>query len=159
MATVTKTGAKRAQQFSAPYGNRTALEFSFATNAAGVMEDSDKATAVAQADKVRIGVIPAGFRIHDGLGIVSDAFTALTTAKVGFEYVDGVDDSDVPQDDDYFAAALTTHTAGRYRAANTGVKPVTLPKDAYLILTLAGADHAAAGRLDYIVEGIDKGNS
>lgn len=158
MTTVTKKGATRPKQHGgAPYGNKTSFEFTFQTNASGIMTDSDQATAIVQTNVVRLGVLPAGFRIQDGKGIVSDAFTALTTAKVGFAYVDGVDDADVPQDDDYFAAALTTHTVGRYAASNNAVVPVTLPKDAYLILTVAGADHAAAGRLDYIVDGVDVG--
>jgi hypothetical protein len=157
MSTVTKSRAKAVPTSGAPYGNTTSLLFSMITNAAGVMQDSDQATAVAIADKVRLGVIPAGFEIHDSLAIVSDAFTALTTAKVGFEYVDGVDSTDVPQDDDYFTASLTTHTAGRYVANNTAVRPVRLPKDAYLTLVVAGAAHASVGVLDVIVRGENKG--
>jgi hypothetical protein len=85
---------------------------------------------------------------------VSDAFTAATTCKLGFAYVDGVDSTAVPQDDDYFSASVATNAAGRYVANNTAVAPVILPKDAYLIITVAGADHASAGVMDVIVEGI-----
>jgi hypothetical protein len=62
----------------------------------------------------------------------------------------------VPQDADYFFNDLAG-TAGRTRANNTGVKPVVLPKDAYLIATVGGASNAAAGRLDIVVEGVLKG--
>jgi hypothetical protein len=49
-------------------------------------------------------------------------------------------------------------TAGRTYANNLAVTPVTLPKDAYLILTVnAVADHAAAGRYDIIVDGVFTG--
>ena len=155
MANVTKTGVTRKRQFGGtPYGNVWAERFTFETNASGVLVDSDQATAVAIADVVRIGVLPAGLEMRDALSIVSDAFTALTTANVGFLYVDGVDDTNVPQDADYFNAALATNALGRTRAANTAVKPEKLPKDAYLILTVAGANHAAVGRMDVLIEGV-----
>lgn len=155
MATVTRTNAKRLRQFGGtPYGNAIALKFGFETNASGVFVDSDSAVAVANGDVVVIGMLPAGLEIHDSLGVVSDAFTALTTAGVGFSYVDGVDDTEVPQDADYFNAALVTNIIGRTRANNLAVKPVILPKDAYITLTVGGATHAAAGVLDFIVNGI-----
>lgn len=153
MATVTKKLIAKAQQFAAPYGNKFAQVFRYATSAAGVV-DSDKATAVAINDVVRIGILPAGLTLHDALAIVSDAFTAATTADIGFEYVDGVDSTAVPQDADYFFAALSTAAAGRTRASNTAVAPVRLPKDAYLIVTRKAAADASAGILDVIVEGI-----
>jgi len=155
MANVTKTNATRLRQFGGtPYGNAIALKFLFETNAAGVMVDSDKATAVAVGDVVRIGVLPAGLDIHDSLAIISDAFTALTTANIGFAYVDGVDDALVPQNATYFNAALSTNSPGRAVASNNAVKPVILPKDAYVTLTVAGANHASIGRLDFIVNGV-----
>lgn len=158
MTTVTKTNVNKLRQFGgAPYGNAWRDAFTFATNSSGVMTDSDQTTAVVQTNVVRIGVLPAGLELHDSLAIVSDAFTAATTCKLGFAYVDGVDSSEVPQDDDYFSASVATNALGRYVANNTAVKPETLPKDAYLILTVAGADHASAGRMDVIVSGIWKG--
>ena len=158
MGTVNKDYVKTQRQFGGvPYGNAWKQAFTFETNASGIMVDSDKAKAVANADVVRIGVLPAGLEIHDALSIVSDAFTVATTADVGFAYVDGGDSTAVPQGADYFNAALATNAVGRTRAANTAVKPVTLPKDAYLTLTIGGANHAAAGRLDVIVEGIATG--
>ena len=93
------------------------------------------------------GLLPAGFRLDDALTIVSDAFAASTTAAIGFQYAD------------YFFAALDTATAGRTRANNAAVRPVTLPKDAYLILTRGGAADSAAGILDVIVEGVLMGAS
>jgi hypothetical protein len=157
MATVTKKRAtKQTQVGGVPYGNKWVNKYSFETNAAGILVDSDQTTAVVVADKVRIGVLPRGLEIHDALAIVSDAFTASVTFKVGFEYVDGVDSTTVPQDDDYFFAALA-NTAQRTTANNLAVRPVKLPKDAYLILTCAGANNASIGILDLIVEGELKG--
>lgn len=154
MATVTKKYLSSEQQFGGtPYGNSTTLQFNMTTNASGVVSNGDSASAVAISDVVRLGILPAGARLHDALAIVSDAFAASTTAKIGFAYVDGVDSTSVPQDDDYFfAAGLATNAAGRTRSTNTGVAPVTLPKDAYVILTNAGANHSAAGVLDLLVE-------
>lgn len=155
MATITKKKVLTLPGFGGvPYGNNTVREFTFETNSSGVYVDSDTATAVGNGDKVRVGVLSAGMRLHDALAIVSDAFRASSTAKIGFEYVDGVDSSDVPQDDDYFFAALALDAAGRTRAANTGVRPVTLPKDAYLIVTNGGGNaQNVAGQLDLLVFG------
>jgi len=155
MATVSKTGVTKLRQFGGtPWGNAWVDKFTFETNTSGVLVESDQATAVVVGDVVNIGVLPAGLDIHDSLAVVSDAFTAATTAKVGFKYVDGVDDADVPQDDDYFNAALATNAQGRTRANNNTVKPVILPKDAYITLTIAGANHASAGHVDVIVNGV-----
>lgn len=159
MATVTKKYVKSepAQMGGTPYGNKTVYPFTFETNASGVYVNSDKTTAVAVADVVRIGVLPAGMTLMDALMIVSNAFTAAATAKVGFAYVDGVDSTAVPQDDDYFTASLALNALGRYEANNTAVRPVTLPKDAYLILTIAGANLAEVGQLDVLIDGINGG--
>ncbi len=136
----------------APYGNAYREKFSFETTSAGVVVGSDLSTALQIADKVYIGIIPAGTRIDDALAIISDAFTAAATFKIGFEYVDGTDVTAVPQDDDYFFAALAKDL-GRTPAANTGVRPVVLPKPAYVTLVLAGAALDAVGKLDLIVAG------
>lgn len=158
MATVTKKRVKTAQQHGGvPYGNNSVLPFQFKTDSSGVFTDSDTTTAVGATDKVILGVIPAGFNIQDSLAIISDAFTASITADVGFEYVDGVDDTAVPQDVDYFNNSLNLATAGRTRQANTAVAPIILPKDAYLILTNEVAAHASAGQLDILIYGIATG--
>ena len=155
MATITKKQVLTERQFGGvPYGNQNVYQFPVATNSSGVYTDGDSTSAVGNGDKVRIGVLPAGLRLDDALAIVSDTFRASSTGKIGFEYVDGVDDTNVPQDDDYFFAALDLATAGRTRQANTGVRPVTLPKDAYLILTHGGGNaQNTAGQLDLLVYG------
>lgn len=154
MATVTKKRYQDSQNFGAvPYGNLTTLEYSVATTSAGAVVNSDSASAVASGDVIRLGILPAGFRLHDSLTIVNDAFTASVTGTLGFAYVDGVDDTAVPQDADYFGAAVAINTAGRYRASNTGVVPVTLPKDAWLTLTTGGANHTSAANAVVLVTG------
>ena len=157
MATVTKNRAHKTPLFGGvPYGNALRLPYILETDSAGKLKDSNASGALANGDKAVLGLIPAGTLLVDALAIVSDAFTASVTYDVGFEYVDGVDDADVPQDADYFFSALAG-TAGRTRADNTAVKPVVLPKDAYLIATTGGASNASAGRLDIAVEGVLKG--
>lgn len=157
MSTVTKNRIRQAAQYSGPSGNKFAKVFRFNVSAAGVCPDSDLATAVQINDVVRIGILQAGLELHDALAVVSDAFAASTTADIGFQYVDGVDSTAVPQDADYFFAALATSSAGRTRATNTGVAPLVLPKDAYLIVTRKGAADSALGIMDVIVEGILNG--
>lgn len=156
MATITKKGIQQDRQMTgvSPYGNKISLIHSLVTNASGAVVGSDSTSAIGATDKVRIGVLPAGMQLVDALAIVSDAFRATSTAKIGFEYVDGVDDTSVPQDDDYFFAALAMDAAGRTRAANTGVRPLVLPKDAYLIYTNAVVAQNAVGILDVVVDGV-----
>ena len=155
MADVKKNGVKSARRFGGtPYGNRSAAVHRIATNASGVMVDSDQATALVQTNVVQFGILSAGMTLFDCLAIVSDLFTAAVTVAIGFEYVDGVDSAAVPEDADYFFAALALSATGRTRANNLAVAPVTLPKDAYIIATVAGADIDAAGVLDVVVEGI-----
>ena len=157
MATVTKNAIKHDVIQSGPYGNAWRNVYTFQTNSSGVMTNSDQTTAVVQTNVVRIGILPAGLQLLTSLHVISDAFSASTTANIGFAYVDGVDDTNVPQDADYFGAAVATSSQARLAAANATVSPVVLPKDAYLILTVGGADHASAGRLDVIVDGVWKG--
>jgi hypothetical protein len=154
MATVTKKGLSSEVRNSDVHGNSWHEIFTFQTNSSGVLVNSDQATAIVQTNVVRIGIIPAGVKLIDCLSICSDAFSTRVTHKLGFAYVDGVDSTDVPQDDDYFFAALAA-TVGRTAAANTGVRPLVLPKDAYLILTVNGstADHASAGIYDFVIRG------
>jgi len=160
MANVNKKQVLTLRQFGGvPYGNAWKDRFTFETNASGVFVDSDQATAVLSGDVVRLGVLPSGLEMQDALVIRSDAFTTSTTASIGFLYVDGVDVAGAgAQDAAYFASALATDATGVSR--KTGVKaPITLTKDAYLILTIGGANHAAVGVLDVIVEGINHGNA
>jgi hypothetical protein len=154
MANVTKNNVGIPRNLGGvPYGNVTALTFPLATTA-GVWDDSDQATAIVAADVLRLGIIPKGTTLLDYILKISAVFTVASTGKIGFAYVDGVDSATVPQDDDYFCAATTLATAAILRQTNVAVTPVTLPKDAYLILTNAGATQATTGRLDIIVFGI-----
>lgn len=153
MATIKKTQF-RTRQFggAAPYGNKTTLPFTLESNASGAAVNSDTTAAIGNGDKVVLGVLPAGLTLQDFMATVSTAFTALVTGDFGFEYVDGVDDTAVPQDADYFGNDVAINTAGVYRKVTT-TAPVTLPKDAYLILTTAGAANAKAARVDVFIEG------
>ena len=158
MATITKKKVLTQQTFGGvPYGNYAVLQFNLTTNATGAFTDSDTAAAIASGDKVRLGVLPAGFKIYDSQIIVSDAFSASVTANLGFEYVDGVDVSAVAQSATQFAPAAALSSVARLRNATTGA-PITLPKDAYLILTTGGAANAVVGVADIFIEGVLTGN-
>lgn len=152
MATITKNALKNEKQSTGtPYGTATTLHFAVTTNSTGAVVNSDVATGVASGDVIRMGILPAGMRLDDAKTLVSTGWTATVTGKLGFAYVDGVDSTAVPQDDDYFGAGITIATAGRYAASNTAVRPVTLPKDAYLILTTGAAANAKASQTDVLV--------
>jgi len=157
MTTITKSAMSQSRQFgNTPFGNSSRLPFNFTTSSAGVAANTDLATAVQVADVVILGTLPAGFNLQDAQIIISDAFTAATTASIGFVYADGVDSTVVPQDATFFASALATSSTGVSRKTSVAA-PVTLPKDANLILTIGGAAHASVGVMDIIVEGINVG--
>lgn len=157
MATITKNTKDLAVSLgSTPYGNLSALHYKAQTNAAGAVLGADSSAPVASGDKVRVGVLPAGFKLVDSEVIVSDAWTASVTANLGFEYVDGVDDATAPQNATYFGAALAVNAVGRLRNA-TNNAPVTLQKEAWLILTTDGAANASASVTDIVVFGIAEG--
>lgn len=153
MATITKKRIATDGQFGGvPYGNQSVLPYTLKTNASGAALDSDTTAAVGNGDKVILGILPAGMVLQDAVAIVSDAFSASVTVDIGFEYVDGVDSTAVPQDADYFFNDLALSATSRTRQT-TVVAPVKLPKDAYLIATTGGAANAVAGVLDVLVKG------
>ena len=157
MPTITQKFNPRLNVGATPWGNAHGLKYTLETNASGAAINSDSTAAIALGDKVRIGVIPAGTSLLDSLAILSVAMTASVTGKIGFEYVDGIDVTAVPHDDDYFlAAGQSLATAARLRNATTNAV-VTLPKDAWLILTTAGAANAKASKLDFILVGASEG--
>ena len=153
MAFITKKQSYARRLTGAPFGDMLAIsDFNLTTNASGVAALSDTATAVAANDIVRLGILPAGLKLLDYIGTISDAFTATTTFDLGFSYVDGVDSTDVPQNAAYFASGASLATAAVLRKATT-TAPLTLPKDAYLILTNKTAAQSAAGVIDIAVIG------
>lgn len=156
MATITKVQSASNRLGATPWGNLSALHYTLATNAAGAALGGDILTPAIQGTKIRLGLLPAGFKLIDSLVVVSVGMTASVTAKIGFEYADGVDVPAVPQDDDYFGAAVNLAATARLRNA-TANPVITLPKDAYLILTVGGADNAKASALDVVVLGVPEG--
>lgn len=137
-----------------PFGNLSVLPFSQAF-ASGVAADTDKATAVAIDDVMILGTLPKGLTIKDAVIKATAAIgAASSTLTVGFKYVDGVDSTAVPQDADYFCAAIANTAAYIARASNTAVSPVTLPKDAYLTATVNTAALSGNGTLFIDVYGI-----
>jgi hypothetical protein len=158
MATITKksNGTRRFGGSGAPYGDTTNEYYKLETNSSGAVTDSDSTAAVASGDVIRVGKLLAGFRLDDIKIIVETGWTATITGKVGFAYIDGVDDTGVPQNDAYFATGLTIATGGVYRAA-VATPPVILAKDAWLIVTTAVAANAKASAVHFIVSGVLQG--
>lgn len=154
MADIKKDGIDQERRFGGvPYGNLSSFKHRLTLNSSGVIADSDDATALAIADVVKIGVLPAGMKLEDWHLIISDAFKAASACKIGFAYVDGVDVAAVPEDDDYFFATATVLTAIAVLRKVVGNHPIVLPKDAYIIWTHEGALADEASDCELIVVG------
>lgn len=147
MATITKNRSKL-RQFGGftPYGNLSLLPFVVRTSAAGALIDSDSTAAIASGDKLDLGPLPEGFRLSDSIVTVTTGLSASVTGNLGFEYEDGVDSAEVPQNASYFGSALNINTAAVLRKVTT-TAPVILPKPARLILTTGGAANAKASEV------------
>ena len=158
MATITKKSNPRINVGATPWGNAHGLQYTLQTASNGGAFGADTGAAIASGDKVRLGVIPAGSTLLDSQIIVSTAMTAAVVGDLGFEYEDGVDSTAVPQDADYFGAALVLNATGRLRNATTN-PPVTLPKDAWLVLTTGGAANAKASRVDVVLTVASEGTA
>lgn len=150
MPTITRKINPRNHVGATPWGNAHGLQYVLQTAANGGAIGADSTSPILAADKVRLGRIPAGSVLLDSLVVISNGMTATITGDLGFEYIDGVDSVIVPQDLQYFGAALPLATAARLRNATSKV-PVTLPKDAWLVLTTAVATNAKASRIDVVL--------
>ena len=120
-----------------PFGNLSVLPFEAAFED-GVWILSDDATATVHTDKLILGTIPKGFKMMSQqvkqTAILGDT---NSTIDVGFEYVDGVDVTADPETINYFVDAMAIDaliTAPTIRFNAT--PPITLTKDAYLIVTV-----------------------
>lgn len=98
------------------------------------------------ADKVRLVQLSAGAKILDAR-MINAALGASTTVSLGYEYVDGSG-----SDPAAFLAATSTVAAA---STQMSVKPLFLPKDAYITATIGGG--AASGALDAVVTFEPKG--
>lgn len=158
MATIKKLGLGMLQFGGfAAYGNLTTLRATLMTAASGAAIGADSNTAIAAGDSVILEKLPAGMLIEDVQIIVSTAMSASVTGSLGLQYVDGVDSAALPQDPAYFGSGLVLNATGRLRTTSSKA-PAKLPKEAYLVLTIAGAANAKASRLDVIVHGERFGN-
>ena len=123
---------------------------------AGLVNGVDIATG----DVIILGILPAGWRLMPQFAkiVVSDAFGTGVTGTVGFAYIDGVDDTAVPQDADYFMLSNTLAATVALSGNNTAVTAVTLPKSAYLTVTLGGTSHdASAAAMDVYICAVNSG--
>jgi hypothetical protein len=163
MTTITKNlyGTRQFGSSINTFGNVIGLRYNLTTTATGAVADSDTVTtpAVQVGDIIRIGIIPGGVTLFDLTAIISTGMTASTTGKLGFAYVDGVDSTAVPQDDDYFIPAGQALDSAAIVRKTALTAPVKLPKDAWLILTTAGAINVKVSVLDFIVFGEQGGTA
>lgn len=123
---------------------------------AGLVNGVDIATG----DVIILGILPAGWRLMPQFAkiVVSDAFGTGVTGTVGFAYIDGVDDTAVPQDADYFLLSNTLAATVALDGNNTAVTAVRLPKSAYLTVTLGGTSHdASAAAMDVYICAVNSG--
>lgn len=159
MALLTKLDASQQTPYIGQHGNAWLERYILDSDAAGKVSIVNGPAAPANGDVIRVGLLPAGMELfpHDAVMGVSDAFAGGQTFAVGFQYADGVDDAAVPQDDDYFITATSVAALGITRGNNTGVRPVTLKKDAYLIVTNAGAAFSVQGFCDITIKGRNRG--
>jgi len=97
--------------------------------------------AAASGDKIRLNKVYAGTKVYDVKMVFGDLGTG-TTMAVGFEYANGEAGGSATA----FLPATDVATAAG--VANSGVAPVTLAYDAYIIATVGGA--AATGQLDVV---------
>ena len=137
---------------TSPYGNSTTQAYQLKANTGGVLANSDSTTAPKVGDVIDLGELLEGWCLTDAQIFITKGLSATVTGSLGFAYEDGEDDTDVPQDAEYFIkAGADLATAGRLRA--NGNKLVVLPKPARLILTLAGAANAKAADIKVVVTG------
>lgn len=104
---------------------------------ATITEELSFTGAVPIADVVLLAILPQGTRVPDGHITLSRANTGAT-ASLGWRYVDGSDSEPA----EFIAANTSIAAAGVVRFNTFGPRTV-LAKDAYLILTVAGAALAA----------------
>ena len=142
---------KQAQFGGAPYGNAAVYHFNLKTNDKGVAVNASQTTALKADDVVVLGELPIGMRLDDAQVIVQTAMTANMTGDLGFVYVDGEEDTTVPQDKAFFGSGLVLNAAARLQTATA--KIVKLPKPAYLVLTLKGATNAKVSDISVLVQG------
>ena len=136
-----------------PDGNLTTLRFTMETNSTGAIIGSDSTSAPTLGDLVVLGTLPEGMVLEDATVIVSKALTENMIGSLGFLYADGVDSDVTPQDEVYFGSGIRLDYDAARIPCITANYPVKLDKDAWLVMRIAGAANAKAGRVDVIVHG------
>lgn len=109
---------------------------------------SYKATKAANsADKLYLGIIPAGVRV-DEFNLIHDDTGTSVTCKVGYEPLDTLPAAD----DDYWFAAATDIAAA---AANKQsiAHPIVFETPVKIVLTVAGANFTGTPSITAVVKG------
>ena len=157
MAKLTINGAGNSRYGNRPFGNDAVYRFVVETGATGILQHSrDAKVALAINDVLYIGRLQGGMVPDTMKAIVSNHFGAGVTASFGFAYADGVDSADLPQSATYFGSGIVLSAVGEIPVP-IKAKLAALPKDAYLTMTITGANVAEAGYMDVVVRGEQTG--
>jgi len=143
-------------QGATAFGNLCVLRYVLKTNSLGALIGSDSRAPIKKDDVLRLGIIPAGFRIFDAMVIVNKPMTG-GGAKVGFAYTDGVDHIGTPQIDGAFGNPVNSNAAGKYRVGGNRAS-FNLPKDAFLTFT-AGDDNNQESLIEIFLYAIVEGSA
>lgn len=138
------------------YGNAAKIMFVLTTDTGGKLLGGNANTKLTIGTQVALGYLPQGMRLTDSQVKVTDATNASVTAKLGFVYPDGIDNTNVPQDAEYFGTGLVLSATARLRNATSKPSHV-LPKAALAVLEIAGADVSEASRIEVLIEGTLEG--
>jgi len=156
MATITNITPAHAGnlQGATAFGNLAVLRYVLQTDSTGALVGGDSNTPLKSGDVVRLGVLPAGFRIFDSMSIVNNNMTG-GSAKVGFAYIDGIDDLRVPQNNGVFGNPIASNSHGKYRVGGS-IASFALPKSAHIIFTV-GEDNAKESLIEIFLYAIVEG--
>ena len=128
----------------APYGNASVRKFNLLC-VSGVPQNTDSAVALAADAVVALGILKAGTTVKNAWAVLKTASGEVTTADVGFEYVDGESGTPAADQDAWFDGLDLDGSAAQI-AKTTPVSELTFPRDVYV--TLKNLGNAQASGLD-----------
>ena len=121
----------------------------------GIMQEAGVVApiAIAIADVVNVGVIPAGTKLLDFVATVSVAFAALTTCSIGYADMRPAEVGALVENPVAFMAAGTVLSAAAVLRKTGVTADIVLTRDCYITVTFAGAAQLATSQLDCTVFG------
>jgi len=136
MATITKIRPAAAGnlQGATAFGNMAVLHYTLECDSTGAPIGADSREPLKKDDVLRLGIIPAGFRIFDSLFITHKTMNG-GGAKCGFIYMDGADDARVPHGTAMLHGNVNTAVQGKIRTGGFA-RSFATPKAAHLTFTV-----------------------